>query len=123
MALFFSFFFFFFLMPQYRKDHIWYESTFHRYTSPGTKVKVICKGQGQISGSCFSKDGCFGALVFHKRILFLLNLDLFKILLFVKKLTVEQCQVLMIQEKQSFAQKEIWTGLKFCCLVNRLGLV
>ena len=31
----------------------------HRYTSPGTKVKVICKGQGQISESCFSKDGCF----------------------------------------------------------------
>ena len=23
------------------------------------KGKVICKGQGQISGSCFSKDGCF----------------------------------------------------------------
>ena len=29
----------------------------NRYTSPG--AKVICKGQGQISGSCFSKDGCF----------------------------------------------------------------
>ena len=28
-------------------------------TSRGTKVKVICKGQGQISGSCLSKDGCF----------------------------------------------------------------
>ena len=39
------------------KAHIWYEGTSHRYTSPG--VKVICKGQGQISGSCFSKDGCF----------------------------------------------------------------
>ena len=24
------------------------------------KVKIICKGQSQISGSCFSKDGCFG---------------------------------------------------------------
>ena len=33
----------------------------HRYTS-GTKVKVICKGQGQISGLCFSKDGCFGGI-------------------------------------------------------------
>ena len=44
--------------------HVWYEDTSHRYTSPGTKVKVICKGQGQsqISGSCFSKDGCFGGI-------------------------------------------------------------
>ena len=42
------------------KAHIWYEGTSHRYTSPGTKVKVICKGHGQISGSCFSKDGCGG---------------------------------------------------------------
>ena len=40
--------------------HTWYEGISHRYTSPGTKVKVICKGQGQISGSCVSKDGCFG---------------------------------------------------------------
>ena len=39
-----------------------YEGTSHRYTSLGTKVKVICKGQGQISGSCFSKDGCFGGI-------------------------------------------------------------
>ena len=23
-------------------------------------MKVICKGQGQISESCFSKDGCLG---------------------------------------------------------------
>ena len=38
---------------------MWYEGTSHRYTSPSTKVKVICKGQGQILGSCFSKDGCF----------------------------------------------------------------
>ena len=52
------------------KAHIWYKGTSHRYTSPGTKVKVICKGQGQISGPCFSKDGCFRALVFHKHILF-----------------------------------------------------
>ena len=46
-----------------------------------TKVKVIFKGQGQISGSCLSKDGYFRgggergggprALVFHKHILFL----------------------------------------------------
>ena len=42
--------------------HIWYEGTSHRYTSPGTKVKVICKGQGQISGSCVLKDGCFGGI-------------------------------------------------------------
>ena len=41
---------------------MWYEGTFHRYKSPGTKVKVICKGQGQISGSCFSKDWCFGGI-------------------------------------------------------------
>ena len=26
------------------------------------KAYVICKGQGQISGSCFSKDGCFGGI-------------------------------------------------------------
>ena len=31
----------------------WYEGTSHRYTSPGTMVKVICNGQGHISGSCF----------------------------------------------------------------------
>ena len=43
-------------------DHIWYEGTSHRYAPPGTKVKVICKGQGQISGYCFSKDGCFGGI-------------------------------------------------------------
>ena len=36
-----------------------HEGTSQRYTSPGTKVKFICKGQGQISGSCFSKDGCY----------------------------------------------------------------
>ena len=48
-------------MPPYRKikAHIWYEGTSHRYTTPGTKVKVICKGQGKKSGSSFSKDGCF----------------------------------------------------------------
>ena len=28
----------------------------------GTKVKVICKGQGQLSGSCFSNDGCLGGI-------------------------------------------------------------
>ena len=27
-----------------------------------THLKVICKGHGQISGSCFSKDGCFGGI-------------------------------------------------------------
>ena len=45
------------------KAYIWYEGTSHRYTS-GTKVKVkvICKGQGQISGSRVSKDGCFGSI-------------------------------------------------------------
>ena len=31
-------------------------------THPGTKVKVICKDHGQISVSCFSKDGCFGGI-------------------------------------------------------------
>ena len=39
---------------------MWYEGTSHQYTSPGTKVKVICKGQ--IAGSFFSKDGCFGGI-------------------------------------------------------------
>ena len=28
--------------------HIWYEGISHQYASAGTKVKVICKGQGQI---------------------------------------------------------------------------
>ena len=36
-----------------------------------THFKVICKGQGQISGSCFLKGWVFRkALVFHKHILF-----------------------------------------------------
>ena len=52
------------------KAHIWNKGTSHQYASPGTKVKVICKGQGQISGSCFQKMVVSGALVFHKRILF-----------------------------------------------------
>ena len=42
--------------------HIWSEGTSHRYTSPSTKLKVICKDQDQISGSRFSKDGCFGGI-------------------------------------------------------------
>ena len=54
------------------KAHIWYEGTSHRYTSPGTKVKVICKGQGQISGHVSQKMGVSGASVFHKHILFFL---------------------------------------------------
>ena len=57
--------------------HIWYEGTSHRYTSPGTKIKVICKGQGQISGSCFSTDGCFGGISVsqtHLVILFLFSI-------------------------------------------------
>ena len=37
------------------KAHIWYEDTCHQYTFAGTKVKVICKGQGQISRSHFSE--------------------------------------------------------------------
>ena len=44
------------------KAYIWYEGISHRYTSPGTKFKVICKGQSQIPGSFFSKDGCFGGI-------------------------------------------------------------
>ena len=42
---------------------MWYEGTSHRYTSPSIKVKVICKSQGQTSGSSFSKDGCFGGII------------------------------------------------------------
>ena len=30
------------------KAHIWYERISHQYASAGTKVKVICKGQGQM---------------------------------------------------------------------------
>ena len=41
------------------KAHIWYEGTSNPCTSPCTKVKVICKGKSQISGSWFSKDRCF----------------------------------------------------------------
>ena len=48
------------------KAHIWYEGTSHRYISPGN----ICKGQGQISGSCFSKDGCFGGISISQTHLF-----------------------------------------------------
>ena len=40
------------------KAHIWYEGTSHRYTSAGTKVKVLCEGGGQISRSHFSRNGC-----------------------------------------------------------------
>ena len=32
----------------YSKAHTWYEGISHQYASAGTKVKVICKGQGQI---------------------------------------------------------------------------
>ena len=35
---------------------MWYEGTSRRYTS-GTKVKVICKGQGQITRSHFCNFG------------------------------------------------------------------
>ena len=52
--------------------HIWYEGTSHRYTSPGTKVKVICKDQCQYQGHVSQKMRLLGALVFHKHILFLL---------------------------------------------------
>ena len=40
----------------------WYKGTSHRYTSAGTKVKVICKGQGQISRSHFPKNDRFGGI-------------------------------------------------------------
>ena len=33
-----------------------FEGTSHRYTSAGTKVKVICKGQSRVSRSHFSKN-------------------------------------------------------------------
>ena len=50
----------------------------HWYTSPCTKVKVMCKGQGQISGSCFSKDGCFGRIsVSQIHLVFFLPLQCF----------------------------------------------
>ena len=53
---------------QFSSLHIsWYMYQGPR-TSPGAKVKVICKGQGQISGSCFSKDGCFGGISRVQRI-------------------------------------------------------
>ena len=43
------------------------KGTSHRYISAGTKVKVICKGQGQISRLHFfkkkkKKNGCFGGI-------------------------------------------------------------
>ena len=53
------------------KAHIWYEGTSHRYTSPGTKVKVISKGQVKYQGHISQKMGVSGAFVFHKHIFFL----------------------------------------------------
>ena len=57
---------------------MWFEGTSHRYTSPGTKVKVICKGQDQIHvlGSCFSKDGCFRDISLSQTHLVLSDKDL-----------------------------------------------
>ena len=75
----------------YLKAHIWYEVTSHQYTSPGTKVKVICKIQGQISGSCFSKDGCFWGI------------------------SVSQTHLFILKCCPQFVS--VWTSLKFCCLV------
>ena len=40
-------------------DHVICSSKSHQYASTGTKVKVICLGQGQISRLHFSKNGCF----------------------------------------------------------------
>ena len=60
-------------MPQHRKigEILFYgvclsvfEGTSHLYTSAGTKVKVICKGQSRVSRSHFSKTGYLGALCF-----------------------------------------------------------
>ena len=44
------------------KANFWYEVTSHRYTSAGTKVKVICNCESQISGSHFSKNGHIGGI-------------------------------------------------------------
>ena len=44
------------------KAHIWYEGISHQYASAGTKVKVICTGQGQIQRLHFSKNGRFGGI-------------------------------------------------------------
>ena len=42
----------------------------HQYAYAGTKVKVICKGQGQILRLHFSKKmAVSGAFMFHKHIL------------------------------------------------------
>ena len=45
------------------KARIQYKCTSHQYTSAGTKVKVICKGQGQISRSYFSMSHLGGMSV------------------------------------------------------------
>ena len=50
--------------------HIWYEGTSHQNASAGTKVTVICQGQGRISRLHFSKNGRFGGIRFHKHMLF-----------------------------------------------------
>ena len=44
------------------KAHIWYEGISHQYASAGTKVIVICIGQGQIQRLHFSKNGRFGGI-------------------------------------------------------------
>ena len=40
-----------------------YEGISHQFASAGTKVKVICKGQGQIYRLHFSKTAVSGAFV------------------------------------------------------------
>ena len=41
---------------------MWYEGISHQNASAGTKVKVICKGQGQVQWLHFSKNGRFGSI-------------------------------------------------------------
>ena len=41
--------------------HIWYEGISHQYASAVVKVKVICKGQGNIRLH-FSKNGRFAGI-------------------------------------------------------------
>ena len=77
-------------------------------------VKVICKGQGQISGSCFSKDGCFGGisvsqthLVFnpllHRYSKFMHQQELFKTLW---------------EKKEDIARNELFLLFPQCVLLN-----
>ena len=67
----------------------------HLIDTHGTKVKVICKGQGQISGSCFSKDGHFGGSSVSQT-----HLDFTFILSSASALNLDQCRIFSLGKEE-----------------------